>query len=186
MGNEAKWTAEPWRVDGYDVWGTGRLNAARRVFTGIEAVGTCRTPLAEANLGRAVACVNAMAGIPDPSAFVEQAKENAANRCDTCGAKLNLYGCTMCGAPTCCPACCRVTTLELRLEDAEKRAAKVPDPSAVPEVVEAWREFLSAQRTIDGAQWTDNYTDAARAREQQAKAIDRARAALARLAGEGK
>lgn len=43
---------------------------------------------------------------------------------------------------------------------------------------EAWQAYLSAQETIDRAGYCDNYTDAARARTTQAKAIEEARAAL--------
>lgn len=55
--------------------------------------------------------------------------------------------------------------------------------SALLDAAEAWRDYLSAQKIIDNAGQMDNFTDAARARDMQAKAIDRARRALAALAG---
>jgi hypothetical protein len=55
--------------------------------------------------------------------------------------------------------------------------------AAAPELYEAWRDFLSAQKTIDEAGWHDNHTDAARARERQVKAIESARAAIAKATG---
>lgn len=36
--------------------------------------------------------------------------------CDTCGTELILDGCSECGAPICCPVCCRETTLESEIE----------------------------------------------------------------------
>lgn len=35
-----------------------------------------------------------------------------ANRCDHCGANINLNGCLVCGAPQCCPQCCRIDALQ--------------------------------------------------------------------------
>jgi hypothetical protein len=52
---------------------------------------------------------------------------------------------------------------------------------ALLDAAEAWREYLSAQRTIDKSLHMDNHRDAARARDTQAKAIDHARRALAAL-----
>jgi hypothetical protein len=37
------------------------------------------------------------------------------NRCDECGSKL-IDDCAVCGAPVCCPSCCRVTTMEHTIE----------------------------------------------------------------------
>jgi hypothetical protein len=70
-------------------------------------------------------------------------------------------------------------------EDAALIAAAVNALPALLDAAEAWRDYLSAQRTIDDAGFMDNYTDAARGRDTQAKAIDRARRALAALAKEG-
>lgn len=42
-------------------------------------------------------------------------RDALAHRCEHCGSKLNLNGCLVCGAPQCCPSCCRVTTLESKL-----------------------------------------------------------------------
>lgn len=55
--------------------------------------------------------------------------------------------------------------------------------AATPDLLAAWVAFLSAQATIDSAGFMDNYTDAARAREQQARAIKAARAAIAKAEG---
>jgi hypothetical protein len=60
-------------------------------------------------------------------------------------------------------------------------AAAVNTLPALLDAAEAWRDYLSAQRTIEESGHMDNYTDAARARKRQAKAIDRARRALAAL-----
>jgi hypothetical protein len=46
--------------------------------------------------------------------------------------------------------------------------------------VDAWDEYFRAQKTIDQAGFMDNYTDAARARDRQAKAIAKARDAWER------
>jgi len=32
-------------------------------------------------------------------------------RCEHCGATLNVSGCVLCGAPVCCPQCCRLQSL---------------------------------------------------------------------------
>ena len=37
------------------------------------------------------------------------------NRCDDCGATINYGGCGVCGAPSCCPQCCRIDVLERRV-----------------------------------------------------------------------
>ena len=42
------------------------------------------------------------------------------NRCDYCGATINHAGCRACGAPQCCPQCCRINQLTMLLEKAEK------------------------------------------------------------------
>ncbi len=36
-------------------------------------------------------------------------------RCDHCGARVNMNGCKVCGAPQCCPQCCRIGLLEATL-----------------------------------------------------------------------
>jgi hypothetical protein len=59
------WTPEPWYAHGADI----RTNADERVNI------YDHDP---SNRERIVACVNALAGIPDPAAFVKQAKEAAA------------------------------------------------------------------------------------------------------------
>lgn len=69
-------------------------------------------------------------------------------------------------------------------DDAALIAATVNALPALLDAAEAWRDYLSAQRTIEESGHMDNYTDAARARKRQAKAIDRARRALAALAKE--
>ena len=53
------------------------------------------------------------------------------NRCDHCGAKINVDGCLPCGAPQCCPSCCRLSFLEserdaLKAELAAALAKKGP------------------------------------------------------------
>lgn len=42
-----------------------------------------------------------------------------------------------------------------------------------------WQRYLSAQKTIENSGFMDNYTDAARARDDQARVILEARSALA-------
>ena len=38
------------------------------------------------------------------------------NRCYDCGATVIFYGCQVCGAPQCCPQCCRIDELEGAIE----------------------------------------------------------------------
>ena len=37
-------------------------------------------------------------------------------RCEHCGATLTLDGCVLCGAPVCCPQCCRIQSLADHIE----------------------------------------------------------------------
>ena len=46
------------------------------------------------------------------------------NRCEHCGAK-TIDNCLVCGAPQCCPACCRVSTLEGQLEAVTKENTRL-------------------------------------------------------------
>jgi hypothetical protein len=69
-------------------------------------------------------------------------------------------------------------------DDAALIAAAVNALPALLDTAEAWRDYLSAQHTIDKSLHMDNHRDAARARDRQAQAIDRARHALAALAKE--
>jgi hypothetical protein len=54
---------------------------------------------------------------------LKRLKEELSNRCEHCGAKLNLNGCVVCGAPVCCPSCCRVATLESEVDGLEYKLA---------------------------------------------------------------
>ena len=38
----------------------------------------------------------------------ERIEELERGRCEDCGATLTLDGCVLCGAPVCCPQCCRI------------------------------------------------------------------------------
>lgn len=78
------------------------------------------------------------------------------------------------------PAATCVATTTNTMSAGEKTAGATPAPW---ELLAAWVAFLSAQATIDSAGFMDNYTDAARAREQQARAIKAARAAIAKAEG---
>jgi hypothetical protein len=50
-------------------------------------------------------------------------------RCEDCGATLTLDGCVLCGAPVCCPQCCRLQSLADRVAELEEHRA--PNPGAV-------------------------------------------------------
>ncbi len=41
------------------------------------------------------------------------------NRCDVCGAK-TIDDCSTCGAPQCCPQCCKISELQQQLAEAKK------------------------------------------------------------------
>lgn len=47
----------------------------------------------------------------------DAARAELRNRCDHCGAK-TVDNCYRCGAPQCCPQCCKITKLEGHLDDA--------------------------------------------------------------------
>ena len=51
-------------------------------------------------------------------------------RCEDCGATLTLDGCVLCGAPVCCPQCCRLQSLADHIEKLQ---------AAVKELEEALR-----------------------------------------------
>ena len=51
-------------------------------------------------------------------------------RCEHCGATLNVSGCPRCGAPVCCPQCCQIQSLT---ERAGKLQAAVKEPGEAPE-----------------------------------------------------
>ena len=48
-------------------------------------------------------------------------------RCEDCGATLTLDGCVLCGAPVCCPQCCRIQSL---VDHIEKLQAAVLEMAA--------------------------------------------------------
>jgi len=52
-----------------------------------------------------------------PSKCDEQQKRE---RCEHCGATLNVSGCQRCGAPVCCPQCCQIQSLTERVRKAER------------------------------------------------------------------
>ena len=54
----------------------------------------------------------------DAADRIAELERELADRCETCGAKLNVNGCIVCGAPVCCPSCCREATLEEELAEA--------------------------------------------------------------------
>ena len=89
----SKWTPEPWTIGaGSHVCGmwSGMIrvespedfhsngikypDGSTRSFTNVVCGTTGHSETARENMLRIVACVNAMAGIPDPAAFVEEAK----------------------------------------------------------------------------------------------------------------
>lgn len=97
----SKWTPEPWTIGaGSHVCGmwSGMIrvespedfhsngieypDGSTRSFTNVVCGTTGHSETARENMLRIVACVNAMAGIPDPEAFVERAKriEEAAKK----------------------------------------------------------------------------------------------------------
>jgi hypothetical protein len=41
-------------------------------------------------------------------------------RCEHCGATLNVSGCQRCGAPVCCPQCCQIQSLTERVRKVER------------------------------------------------------------------
>jgi hypothetical protein len=41
-------------------------------------------------------------------------------RCEHCGATLNVSGCQRCGAPVCCPQCCQIQSLTERVAELER------------------------------------------------------------------
>ena len=49
----------------------------------------------------------------------EAAERSLRNRCEHCGA-IGIEDCGRCGAPNCCPQCCKIDSLERRAEAAEK------------------------------------------------------------------
>lgn len=81
-----KWAPEPWQFNGVSNDGcpcniTATLSDGRYTAILIPAYDQLHHserewwwPVCVATTARAVACVNAMAGIPDPAAFVEEAK----------------------------------------------------------------------------------------------------------------
>lgn len=77
----SKHTPEPWRQGGSESDAVSKFAHASQVVGELSGSSYILasfnfnfSELAIANAGRAVACVNAMAGIPDPAAFVERAK----------------------------------------------------------------------------------------------------------------
>ena len=60
----------------------------------------------------------------EKEALEKRVMEMEDNRCDCCGARLNLNGCLICGAPVCCPPCCKYTTAEYKIQSLETLVAK--------------------------------------------------------------
>jgi hypothetical protein len=70
------------------------------------------------------------------------------NRCDACGAKI-IDKCVCCGAPQCCPQCCRIDELERELAAAKERNAIYNDNRRIDDrehaaTIDALRERLSS------------------------------------------
>lgn len=69
--SEQKWTKEPWHVDGYGVespvWSICTMDWEYDPEDSDQSKA-----VDAANAARIVACVNALAGIPDPSAYVSR------------------------------------------------------------------------------------------------------------------
>ena len=48
--------------------------------------------------------------------YANELQAQLSGKCDHCGADI-IDNCPRCGAPQCCPQCCRITELEAQLED---------------------------------------------------------------------
>lgn len=59
--------------------------------------------------------------------LAEAQKQTSRPRCETCGSYLILGGCSRCGAPICCPCCCKIDLLERHLSDAVAAIKAVRD-----------------------------------------------------------
>lgn len=78
----SKHTPEPWRAEMNSVYWEfqdtyGDLIGDTCASSASEPHHGCSLALGEANANRLVACVNALAGVPDPAAFVAAARELA-------------------------------------------------------------------------------------------------------------
>lgn len=105
----------------YDVCNAIEAATGRHATKGTNIVcGSVKSPTCETQ--------NALAEvIADRNQVREELSRAVRNRCEHCGARLNLDGCLICGAPNCCPQCCRIDMLKheqdlLRAERDELRA----------------------------------------------------------------
>lgn len=78
---------------------------------------------------------------------IERAEKAEANRCEHCGARLNIATCPTCLAPTCCPQCCRISELgaeaaqwKERCGKAERRAAQLKHHEAAVNAANSERD----------------------------------------------
>ena len=47
------------------------------------------------------------------------------DNCEHCGANLNVNGCLVCGAPVCCPQCCKIESLTSQLSEVKEERDKL-------------------------------------------------------------